>query len=159
MKRHGYSATLIYRIWASMKQRCNNPKSNGYKYYGARGIKMCDEWNNNPKLFIDYVSNLINYRKKDYSLDRIDSSVNYEPGNVRWSPRIIQVRNRNTKSGNSGYDGIRIKKFTRDRYIARITVDYEGVYIGTYDTAYNAAKARDQYIIDNNLEGFKIQVL
>lgn len=41
---HGDAGTRLYHIWAKMKYRCSNPKDQAYKYYGARGITVCDEW-------------------------------------------------------------------------------------------------------------------
>ena len=49
--KHGKSRTRLYRIWLDIKQRCYNPKQKVYKWYGAKGIKMCDEWKNDYMTF------------------------------------------------------------------------------------------------------------
>lgn len=49
--KHNKSNTRIYRIWSTMKQRCYNSKCFSYKWYGKKGIKICDEWKNNFILF------------------------------------------------------------------------------------------------------------
>lgn len=90
--------TLLYNIWTSIKQRCYNPNDDGYCYYGARGIKMCDEWKNDFKAFHDW--SLKNGYKEETnhsiecSIDRIDSNGNYEPDNCRWATAKQQMRNR-----------------------------------------------------------------
>ena len=42
--KHGLSHTPIYEAWKGMKGRCNCPTDPAYKDYGARGIKVCREW-------------------------------------------------------------------------------------------------------------------
>ena len=43
--RHGMCKTKIYYIWKTMRQRCNNPNNSHYQWYGACGISVCKEWN------------------------------------------------------------------------------------------------------------------
>lgn len=86
----------IMYIWQSMKQRCYNQKSISYKNYGAKGIKICDEWKNNPKLFYNWaIENGYNEKAKygECTIDRIDVNGNYEPSNCRWIPMNKQVLN------------------------------------------------------------------
>jgi NADPH-dependent 7-cyano-7-deazaguanine reductase QueF len=45
MEQHGMSNTHLYRIWDTMKSRCNNPKHKSYGEYGGRGIRICPKWN------------------------------------------------------------------------------------------------------------------
>lgn len=78
----------------SMYCRCYYPTTNGYERYGGRGIKMCDEWINNPQSFYDWAIN--NGYKKDLTIDRIDVNGNYEPFNCRWVTKEIQDNNRRT---------------------------------------------------------------
>lgn len=93
--KHGESrsqkgGTKEYRAWKSVKYRCyqkNNPK---YKYYGQRGIVMCDAWLNDYPQFLQDVGRA---PSPQHSLDRIDNDGNYEPGNVRWATMIEQRRN------------------------------------------------------------------
>ena len=74
----------IYWAWKSMKQRCQNPKCAAYKNYGARGIKVCDEWQKFEP-FLEWC--LANGHAKGLDLDRINNDGNYEPGNCRWTTR------------------------------------------------------------------------
>lgn len=83
----------IMYIWQSMKQRCYNQKSISYKNYGAKGIKICDEWKNNPKLFYNWA--IENGYRDDLTIDRIDSNKDYCPKNCRWVDWKTQMRNTN----------------------------------------------------------------
>ena len=85
----------LYRRWERMKSRCYNSNVQDYKYYGGRGIKVCDEWVDNPKSFIEW--GLDNGFKNGLTLDRIDVDKDYSPKNCRWASRKLQSRNkRNT---------------------------------------------------------------
>lgn len=88
-KTHGKAKTHLYMVWSAMKQRCHNPRNKSYWRYGARGISVCDEWFNSFEAFSQYVG----VRPEGQTIDRIDSSGNYEPGNVRWATYIEQARN------------------------------------------------------------------
>lgn len=82
----------LYRIWVAMKQRCYNPNHRAYKYYGARGIKVCDEWKNGSKVFIEWA--LEKGYRENLTIDRIDVDGNYEPSNCRWVTQAEQNKNR-----------------------------------------------------------------
>lgn len=91
---HGMWGTKIHKVWKNMRQRCQYPQNKDYNNYGGRGIKVCDEWDNDFSAFYNHVSKLENYGKDGYTLDRIDVNKNYEPGNVRWATRYEQIHNR-----------------------------------------------------------------
>lgn len=88
---HKLSRTNLYHIWETMRLRCNSPKNHKYYMYGARGIKVCDEWNNDYLKFREWALN--NGYSKGLSLDRIDNNSNYSPDNCRWTTRKQQQRN------------------------------------------------------------------
>jgi hypothetical protein len=88
--RHGKTRTSIYNIWLGIKARTGNPNNHAWKYYGARGITMCERWRNSFDAFYADVGD----RPDGLSLDRIDVNGNYEPGNVRWATNVEQYYNR-----------------------------------------------------------------
>jgi hypothetical protein len=90
LESHGHGLTAEYRIWSNIKQRCGNPKMPAYVNYGARGISICDEWRESYEAFLRDVGRR---PSSSHSIDRINNSGNYEPGNVRWSDRSEQARN------------------------------------------------------------------
>lgn len=93
-KSHGKSNTPLYNVWYGIKQRCYYHKHNGYKYYGQRGIKMCDEWLNDFQTFYDW--SLSNGYKKGLQIDRVDVNGNYEPDNCRWVSSYVNSNNKRT---------------------------------------------------------------
>lgn len=82
-----------YITWRNMKRRCSDPKDKDYKNYGALGISVCDSW---QRSFMEFFIHMGIAPRPDLTLDRIDSSKNYEPGNVRWASRELQNLNRVT---------------------------------------------------------------
>ena len=153
--KHGLKGSPPYKLWVNIKSRCYNENYADYALYGAKGIVIWDEWLNDPERFCKYIVLLPNAFKKGYSLDRENTYGDYVPGNLRWATAIIQSRNRRKQNNNtSGYVGV---QFKNDRYISRIRVSGEHIHIGSFDTPENAAKARNDYILTNNLKGFPIQ--
>lgn len=93
-KKHGYCGTRIYRVWQNIKSRCNNKNACGYKYYGGRGIVICDEWEESFINFLNW-SNKNGY-KDTLELDRKDNNKGYNPGNCRFVTRIENSRNKSS---------------------------------------------------------------
>ena len=93
---HGNSNIRLYRIWRSMKNRCNNPKNYAYKNYGGRGITVCDEWENDFTKFRDWA--MSHGYADNLSIDRIDVNGNYEPENCRWTEMKTQQRNKSNNT-------------------------------------------------------------
>lgn len=85
---HGMCGTQTYGSWYSMIQRTTNPKKREFRYWGGRGIKVCDHWQRFENFFED-----MGECPTGHSLDRIDNSKGYEPGNCRWATSIEQSRN------------------------------------------------------------------
>ncbi len=79
-----------YRVWAAMKRRCQNPNVKAWKYYGARGISVCDRWKNS---YHNFIADMGLRPSKEYSIDRINNDGNYEPSNCRWATPAQQRAN------------------------------------------------------------------
>lgn len=88
---HGLSRTPEYRAWQTMRHRCTSPTSPAWSDYGGRGIRIADEWVNDPAAFIAHVGPRPSPK---HEIDREDNDGHYEPGNVRWVTRKINDRNR-----------------------------------------------------------------
>jgi hypothetical protein len=91
---HGHapkrSVSPTYRTWASMMSRCHNANDTGYRYYGGRGIIVCQKWHNFSNFLLD-----MGEKPKDHSIDRFpDNNGNYEPGNCRWATTKQQSENK-----------------------------------------------------------------
>lgn len=81
-KTHGETRTRLYVILKNMKARCYNENHKSYKYYGAEGITICDEWKNDYTVFRDWAYE--NGYSDELTIDRINVAGNYEPSNCRW---------------------------------------------------------------------------
>ena len=149
--KHNDSKTRLYNIWCSIIGRVENKKNKDYEDYGGRGVTICDEWRNNYPSFKKWA--LQNGYSNSLKIDRIDNDKGYSPDNCRWTTQTIQSRNtRRLRSTNtSGYRGVSWHK-KQQKFNSRITVDSITINLGVYDTALEAAKVRDKYITDNNLE-------
>lgn len=90
--KHGGKGTRLYTIWKCMKKRCINPHDKSFPCYGGRGIKVCDEWAHDFKVFHDWA--IENGYRDDLTIDRIDIDGDYTPGNCRWATNEIQANNK-----------------------------------------------------------------
>ena len=88
--KHGKSENNnTYQTWENMKQRCFNPNTDNYKYYGKRGITICERW----MVFENFLADM-GERPEGMTLDRIDNDGHYELDNCRWATHKEQMLNR-----------------------------------------------------------------
>lgn len=88
LKRH-----VLYPTWIQMLQRCENPNHQAYKYYGGRGISVCERWHTFENFLAD-----VGERPRGLTLDRWpDNNGNYEFGNIRWATKKEQCANSRKK--------------------------------------------------------------
>src|SRR3990167_1033099 len=94
LTRHGMRGTRFYKIWESMKYRCNNKK---FPTYWNKGISFCKRWesfyNFRDDMLKSYVEHSDKYGEKDTTIDRTNNNKGYSPNNCRWATRKVQCRN------------------------------------------------------------------
>lgn len=90
-RKHGYSENRLHKTWRGMKDRCYNINDKSYKYYGGRGITVCDKWKDDFYAFRDWA--MTHGYDVTLTIDRIDVDGNYEPKNCRWADTKTQARN------------------------------------------------------------------
>lgn len=90
--KHGKSNTRLFRIWSGMLNRCTNPKSTAWKYYGGRGINVCDEWRNDFASFHDWA--VASGYSDVLTIEREDVDGGYHPANCRWATVEEQALNK-----------------------------------------------------------------
>lgn len=87
--RHGQE-TAEYKIWLGIRKRCNNKNCRIYKYYGGKGVKVCERWQE----FGNFLADMGERPSPDHSVERNDSNGDYEPSNCRWATKKEQMRNK-----------------------------------------------------------------
>lgn len=145
---HGESGnkwTTEYTIWSSIKQRCYYKKCKCYSRYGALNITMDPSWFSSYITFKNYLISTIGLRpSKLHSIDRIDNSKGYFPGNLRWATKTEQARNRKKRKAcskkSSLYKGVYLHEKYK-KWQAVIYLPSKAKYLGTYDTQEEAARA------------------
>lgn len=124
--KHGLANSKLYRVYRAMISRCLNKKNKSYKYYGGRGIKVCDRW---LESFENFYEDMGNKYSNGLSIDRIDVNGDYCPENCKFSNSIEQARNKT--------DNILIE-YNNDKKILKDWADY-------YNLSYKAVWARINY--------------
>lgn len=122
----------LYNVWYDMCRRCTNKDRHNYKYYGARGIKVCDRWLSFDNFVTDMGS-----RPDGFELDRIDNDKGYDAANCRW------ISHRGNMLNKRAYNALGVKGvyLSHGRYQAAIRRFGKLMYLGSFadiETAKNA---------------------
>ena len=150
--KHGLYHHKLYKVWATIKQRCYNPNYHRYQDWGGRGISMSDEWKTDPKKFImDCIK--IGWRD-GLIIDRIDNNGNYTYNNVRFIDIKTSNNNRRNRSNPKSIRpdkksklpvGVYFdKKNKKNPYIAQIKINKKKFYLGSFPTVERASIAYQQ---------------
>ncbi len=118
-KTHGLAGTPIYKVWTGMLTRCYNKKDAAYRFYGARGIKMCRAW----LKFGNFYKDMSYGYRRGLSIERIDNDDNYKPANCKWITKREQARNRRSTivfRGETATEASKRLGFSSDTIAARI---------------------------------------
>ena len=124
-------------MWSKMKDRCYNPNVKAYKWYGARGIRVCNRWLDINKFIEDMYASF----KEGLTIERMDNDGNYEPSNCTWATRSAQAINKRYKKSNVDINGVH-KRSENGKYRAYIMRDNKMYHLGTYNTVEEAFKIR-----------------
>lgn len=111
---HGMSRTPIYETWCKMRKRCADPKSTQYKWYGGKGVSVCEAWESFEQFHKD-----MGDRPVGTTLDRINVDGNYEPSNCRWATSKEQASN---TSRSISYQGKSIQQWSEETGIKYATL-------------------------------------
>ena len=100
---HGMSGTELYTKWIDMRKRCYVKHHKSYKYYGGKGIRICDEWLDFEEF---YKWSMENGYEESLTIERIDSDKNYEPSNCEFITKSENTRRSNIKISEDEASGI-----------------------------------------------------
>lgn len=98
--KHGFYGTRFYRIWQSMKTRCENPNHEAFHRYGGRGIRFDPKWKSfdsfKEDMYETYLAHVKEFGEKDTSINRTDNNKNYSKENCEWATKKEQSLNTKT---------------------------------------------------------------
>jgi len=137
-QKHGLTGTSLYSKWEGMLQRTTNPKAPGYRFYGERGIRVCDEWRSDFKEFYNWA--IVNGYKDELEIDRRNGNMDYCPDNCRFV-----TKSENSKNVRRNLNWGIIKMYNGK---VRVQVQRDGtIYrLGTYVDVNEARIERDKFV-------------
>lgn len=130
----------LYVLWQGMKQRCNNENNISYKYYGEKGIKVCEEWENDYLTFKRWALDTgydETLPRGTQTIDRIDVYGDYEPSNCRW----INLKEQQNNKKNNKIFKIGNEKHTFAEWTEIYNIDYGVARARFYELGWDIEKA------------------
>lgn len=141
-KTHGKKSDPLYPVWCEMKYRCTNPNHSAYKWYGGKGIRVCDEWYSDFQKFYDWMHD--HGWQPGLTIDRINPKEGYSPENCRIADMTTQQNNR-SNNVIIEYMGIRD---TISGWAARLGIS-RGVIASRYYRNFPTDKILSKYNLQN----------
>ena len=117
-KTHGMSRTKAHIRWRNMIGRCSNKNHRMYKWYGERGIKVCERWLKFENFYAD-----MGECPKGLTIERIDNDGNYEPANCTWATYKSQANNRRQRQGEIFLE-FKGEKLTKSQWSRKLGLSY-----------------------------------
>lgn len=142
-----------YNAWRALKERCNNPKHQNFRYYGGAGISYDPSWDKYQNFLSD-----MGEPAPGMQIDRIDSKKNYCKENCRW---VTPIQNSSNRGGWGKYKTKGVFQRPSGNWAASMRVDGKTIVIGTFQSQSEAAKAFDiaikewhgEYAVTNEMLG------
>ena len=143
---HGLRKHPLYNVWCNMRRHCYEAKNSSYKYYGGRGITVCDEWRNSFKSFYDWA--VTHGYGPELIFDRENVNDNYYPGNCRFItvPESEQNKQLLRSDNKTGLRWVFYRK-ERDAYTVSVQVDGKRKKIGYFKDPILGAVAYNNYVL------------
>lgn len=134
------SDTELYKRWTEMKNRCYNPKATNYRWYGQKGIKVCDRWLD----YLNFYADMNDGYKSGLTLERERNNEDYGPSNCRWVTKKEQQLNVGHPSGEKHFRS----KLT-DQQVCELRIDSKTMNIKELGIKYKMSRSGLYLIISN----------
>jgi hypothetical protein len=138
---NGYSKHPLYKRWSGIKQRLYNKKDKSYKNYGARGIKLCEEWHDFKNFYNWSINNGFDV---NLEIDRIDGSIGYCPENCRWVSEAVNLQNIGTRHV------VNIGRYVYTKpngFEVHVVKNDKSFYVGEYKTIEEARLKSEEFYL------------